>query len=383
MQQRAARASPTAQVAAAVIGNALEWYDFIVYGFLTLVIARLFFPTDSQYGSLLLTAATFGVGFFMRPVGGILLGLYADRKGRKPALQLILGLMTVAIALIAFSPTYASIGMAAPLLIVLARLLQGLATGGEFASATSFLVEAAPANRRGFYGSWQMFGQGLAVLAGAGMGALVTKGLSPEAFESWGWRVPFMVGLLIGPVGLWIRRHLDETDAFLEAQKQPAERRSIGAMLRNHLREVLVTMGLIAGGTASFYVVLVYMPTFVNTTLGMPLGDAFLAQAIGVAWMVLLIPLSGALSDRIGRRPIILTSMVIYLLMLYPLFIWISARPSFGHLVIMQLLLCSAMGGHYGPVSTAIAEQFRSVCAPLVSRSPTTSRSWSSAVSRS
>src|ERR1700752_5196007 len=149
------------QVAAAVVGNAFEWYDFIIFGFLTVVIARLFFPAGNQYASLLLSEATFGVGFFMRPVGGILLGLYADHKGRKSALLLIIDLMTVAIAMIGFAPTFAAIGVAEPLIIVLARLLQGLATGGEFASATSFLIETAPANRRGFYGSWQMVGQGL------------------------------------------------------------------------------------------------------------------------------------------------------------------------------------------------------------------------------
>src|ERR1700726_866565 len=144
------------QIAAAVIGNALEWYDFIIFGFLTVVISRLFFPADTQYASLLLTTATFGVGFFMRPVGGILLGLYADHKGRKSALLLIIVLMTVAIGMIGFAPTYAAIGVAAPLIIVLARLLQGLATGGEFASATSFLIESAPSNRRGFMapGRW-------------------------------------------------------------------------------------------------------------------------------------------------------------------------------------------------------------------------------------
>src|ERR1700735_3047315 len=148
------------QVAAAVIGNALEWYDFIIFGFLTVVISRLFFPAESQYAALLLTTATFGVGFFMRPVGGIVLGLYADRYGRKSALLVIIVLMTIAIAMIGFAPTYAAIGVAAPLVIVVARLLQGFATGGEFASATSFLIESAPANRRGFYGSWQMVGQG-------------------------------------------------------------------------------------------------------------------------------------------------------------------------------------------------------------------------------
>src|SRR6516162_10090509 len=190
------------QVAAAVIGNALEWYDFIIFGFLTVVIARLFFPTDSQYASLLLTTATFGVGFFMRPVGGILLGLYADYKGRKSALLLIIVLMTVAIAMIGFAPTYAAIGVAAPLIIVLARLLQGFATGGEFATATTVLIETAPPHRRGLYGSWQMVGQGLAVLIGALLGALVTRSLAPESLDSWGWRIPFLAGRVIGPVGL-------------------------------------------------------------------------------------------------------------------------------------------------------------------------------------
>src|SRR5437763_5094063 len=204
------------QVAAAVIGNALEWYDFICFGLMTVIISRLFFPAGSQYASLLLTTATFGVGFFMRPIGGIVLGIYADRHGRKAALLMVIALMTLAIAIIGFAPTYAAIGIGAPLLIVLARLLQGFSAGGEFASATAFLTESAPAGRRGLYGSWQMVGQGLAVLLGAILGTLLTRSLSAEALDSWGWRIPFLFGLIIGPVGLYIRRNLDETSAFLQ-----------------------------------------------------------------------------------------------------------------------------------------------------------------------
>ena len=214
MQQSTPR---TRQIVAAVIGNALEWYDFVVYGFMTVIISRLFFPTESEYASLLLAMATFGVGFFMRPVGGILIGLYADRKGRKAALQLIIGLMTIAVAMIAFAPPYAVIGAAAPVLIVAARLLQGFATGGEFASATAFLVESAPAERRGFFGSLQMVGQSVAALAGASSGMFITQSLTPEQIDQWGWRIPFMIGLLIGPVGLYIRRHLEETEVFKAA----------------------------------------------------------------------------------------------------------------------------------------------------------------------
>jgi len=239
----------TSQIVAAVIGNALEWYDFVVYGFLTVIIARLFFPAQNEYASLLLTMATFGVGFFMRPVGGIVIGLYADRKGRKAALQLIIGLMTLAMAMIAFAPPYAAIGIAAPLLMLLARLLQGFATGGEFASATTFLVESAPSHRRGFYGSLQMVGQSLAALCGAVAGTLITRGLAPEQIDAWGWRLPFLFGLIIGPVGLYIRSYLHETDAFLESRRAGAVRNPLRTVLAQNGRGLAVTFGLVICGT--------------------------------------------------------------------------------------------------------------------------------------
>jgi MFS family permease len=256
--------------------------DFIVFGFLTVIISRLFFPADTQYASVLLTTATFGVGFFTRPVGGIVLGIYADRKGRKATLSLIIGVMTAAIAMIAFAPSYAAIGFAAPLIMILARLLQGFATGGEFGSATSFLIKSAPANRRGFYGSWQMVGQGVALLLGALVSAAVTRGLSPEAGDGWGWRIPFLFGLIIGPVGVYIRRHLDETEAFMETRAVPSEKRSLGTVLATHLGEAMMCVGIAATGTIQFY----YMPTFATTQLGLPLGEAFTAQSIGILCLI-------------------------------------------------------------------------------------------------
>ncbi|AYF90292.1 MULTISPECIES: citrate-proton symporter [unclassified Pseudomonas] len=347
------------QVTAAVIGNALEWYDFIVYGFLSSIIARLFFPSDSEYASLLMALATFGVGFFMRPVGGVLLGMYADRKGRKAAMQLIILLMTLSIALIAFAPDYAAIGIGAPLLIVIARMLQGFATGGEYASATAFLVESAPANRRGLYGAWQLFGQCLAVFAGAGMGALVTHSLSPEALDSWGWRIPFILGLLIGPVGLWMRRHMEETEAFIYAQEEhKGESFSLLRVVREHRRAVLATMGGTISGTVAFYVVLVNMPTFAHKQLGLPLDQVFMVQMLAVALMTIIIPLSGALSDRIGRRPVLFGGTLAFFLLVYPLFSWVAQAPSLERLLVMQLLLCSMIGVFYGPAPTAVAEQF-------------------------
>ncbi|QIX15076.1 MFS transporter [Burkholderia multivorans] len=359
MRADSGRSTRHRQVVAAVIGNTLEWYDFIVYGFFSGIIARLFFPADSQYASLLMSLATFGVGFFMRPVGGILLGLYADRKGRKAAMQLIILLMTLSIAMITFAPTYAAIGPAAPMLIVIARLLQGFATGGEYASATSFLVESAPAHRRGLYGSWQLIGQCLAVFSGAAIGAWATQSLSAGALDSWGWRVPFALGLLIGPVGLWIRRHMEETDAFVEASKSRAEPpASVARVLRDNLRGVLVSMGQTITGTAVFYVMLVNMPTFVNRTFGLPLDQVFQAQMAAVALLTLTIPVAAMVSDRIGRRPVLLAGMLALLTVTYPLFSWLAAAPSIGRLLVMQLVICTIIGVTYGPAPTALAEQF-------------------------
>ncbi|MSR14292.1 MAG: MFS transporter [Gammaproteobacteria bacterium] len=351
-------ASRNKQVAAAVIGNALEWYDFVVFGFLTVIISRLFFPSGDEFLALLKATATFGVGFFMRPIGGIVLGAYADRHGRKAALQLIMGLMTAAMLLIAVAPPYAAIGIGAPIIMVLARLLQGFATGGEFAIATSFLVEIAPPNQRGWYGSLQQLGLALAALGGALAGLFVTVGLNPEQLDSWGWRLPFIVGLLVGPVGLYISRHLEETGEFVENQKTSAAQLPLVAMLLQNMRAVLVSFGLIICGTITYYVLLVYMPTFALTQLSIPLADAFKIQVVALLCLSVMVLVCGRLSDRIGGRPIMLCGSLLLLVLLYPLFQRTHLAPSFANLLIMQVLLCSVLGIYYGPLSTAVAQQF-------------------------
>ncbi|OZI54036.1 MFS transporter [Bordetella genomosp. 4] len=358
---------PKRSILAAVIGNALEWYDFLVFAFMTPIVAKLFFPSnpanpDDNINQILLTTAVFGVGFFMRPVGGIVLGIYGDRKGRKAAMVTVTGLMAVAIAVITLAPTYAAVGILAPLLIVIARLLQGFAAGGEFGTSTALLIELAPPGKRGFYGAWQMTGQMIALLLGAMVGTLITDIFSQEELMAWAWRIPFAFGLLIVPVAIYIRRHVDEPETFkrLVAAKAAGTVKEMGLMemLRTHARETLTGMGLVVTCTVSIYITFTYLITFSTVTLKLPLHDTFLVQMAGAALMVVLMPFMGALSDRIGRRPLLITSLLGYLVILYPLYAWLVAEPSIGKLLTVQLIISLFVSAFFGVFSTVMAELF-------------------------
>lgn len=354
-------------ILAAVIGNALEWYDFLAFAFMTPIVAKLFFPSnpadpDNNINQILLTTAVFGVGFFMRPVGGIVLGLYGDRKGRKAAMVMVTGLMAVAIALITFAPTYAVVGIAAPLFIVLARLLQGFAAGGEFGTSTALLIEMAPPGKRGFYGSWQMTGQMMALLLGAAAGTLITEIFTQEQIMAWAWRLPFAFGLLIVPVAIYIRRNVEEPEAFVKMKAAQAagtvREATLGEMLKNHMRETLVGMGLVVTLTVSIYITFTYLTTFSTVTLKLPLRDTFLVQMASAAFMIVLMPLWGAWSDRVGRRPLMIGSLIGYLLVLYPAYSWLTSEPSITRLLIAQLSICVFVSVYFGVFSTVIAELF-------------------------
>jgi MHS family proline/betaine transporter-like MFS transporter len=354
-------------ILAAVIGNALEWYDFLAFAFMTPIVAKLFFPSnpadpDNNINQILLTTAVFGVGFFMRPVGGIVLGLYGDRKGRKAAMVMVTGLMAVAIALITLAPTYAAVGIAAPLFIVVARLLQGFAAGGEFGTSTALLIEMAPPGKRGFYGSWQMTGQMIALLLGAAAGTLITEIFTQEQLMAWAWRLPFAFGLLIVPVAIYIRRNVEEPEAFVRMKAAQAagtvRQATLGEMLKNHMRETLVGMGLVVTLTVSIYITFTYLTTFSTVTLKLPLRDTFLVQMASAAFMIVLMPLWGAWSDRVGRRPLMIGSLIGYLLVLYPAYAWLTAEPSISRLLVAQLSICVFVSVYFGVFSTVIAELF-------------------------
>ncbi|MGH8780198.1 MFS transporter [Paraburkholderia sp.] len=327
-------------VAAAVIGNWLEFFDFTVYGYFAVIIGKLFFPASDSTTSLLLSVGTFAAGFVTRPLGSVLLGLYADRRGRKAALTLTIMLMAFGTALIAIAPTYAQIGVAAPLLIVFARLVQGFSQGGEVGAATSTLLEQGTAARRGQRASWQLATQGAAALTGSGMAAALSALLPHAALESWGWRVPFVIGLLIAPVGLVLRRRLADDSA---SAAHGIERGVLHELFAGHLRTLILITLTVMGGTVSIYILTFYMPTYAIHTLGLPMS---LSMLVGVAAGVVVLvtcPLFGLLSDRIGsRKKPILIGRGILVLLLFPAFMLINRFPSLSVIVPATALMLVA-----------------------------------------
>ncbi|MGA9911709.1 MAG: MFS transporter [Paraburkholderia sp.] len=342
---------------ASTIGNVLEWYDFIAFGYLMGVISRHFFPATAGSSATLLTAATFGVSFVARPVGGIVLGLYADRVGRKAALLLVIAMMTVSTALIGFAPTYAQAGVVATVIMVLARILQGISAGGEFGSATSMLVESAPAHQKGLFGSFQMFAQAVAGVLASLVGVLITQGLTPAQLESWGWRLPFLFGLLIGPVGLYIRNRVDEPELFrVTRELEPGL--SFGQLLRGYWREIVIASGLVAGTTIMQFVFNIYMPTYAVQYLQMPPSTPFVVIAISGVVRILACPAFGALSDRVGRKSVLAWGFVFSLVAVWPCFAWLKADPAMSTLLAIELLFGVLGAAVLGPLSTALAEMF-------------------------
>lgn len=274
----AKRKNPWKEICAASIGNALEFYDLLIYGYFAVVIGKLFFPAQDQTTSLLLSVGTFGISFVIRPLGAIVLGSYADRAGRKASLTASIMIMMVGTAMIAFAPTYEQIGMFSPMIIIVARLLQGFSTGGEFGAATAFMVEHADAKRRGFFASWQLSTQGLATVLAAGISALLSYYLTDAQLNDWGWRVAFCFGLLVGPVGLYIRSQIDETPEFKQiiAADKPEKSPLMTVLVQDRVK-LLLGIGVVAGATAFNYVHKLYMPTYAVKQLHIPATSSFTA----------------------------------------------------------------------------------------------------------
>jgi MFS transporter, MHS family, proline/betaine transporter len=354
----AAWRNPWKEVCAASIGNALEFYDLVIYGYFAVVISKLFFPAADEVTSLLFSVGTFGISFIMRPLGAIVLGSYADRAGRKAALTLSIMLIMAGTAIIVFAPTYSQIGIVSPLIIIVARLMQGFSTGGEFGAATAFMVEYADAKWRGFFASWQASTQGLATVLAAGVAALLSYTLTDNQLNEWGWRVAFGVGLLGGPVGLYIRSQIEETPEFKKVAAVKPEKSPLRVVLVRDRMNLLLGIGVVAGVTAFNYVHKVYMPTYALRQLHIPATSSFIGAVVTGVVLMVAAPMSGALSDRYGRFRVLSIALPMVCLTSYPLFLMLNTWPTVTTLIVVQALVGLLIAACLGPIPAMLSDIF-------------------------
>jgi metabolite-proton symporter len=337
-------------------GNFLEMYDFIVYGYYATYIAAAFFPSSNQFLSLMYSLMTFGVGYLMRPIGAIVLGAYIDRVGRRQGLIVTLGLMAIGTLTIAATPSYATIGVLAPMIIVAGRLLQGFSAGVELGGVSVYLAEIATPGRRGFYCSWQSASQQLAVVFTAVIGLLLTIKLTTGQMSAWGWRVPMIIGCMIIPVILWLRRSLQETEAFTAERHKPRRLADVTRILASHWPVVITGMMLVAFTTTSFYLITAYTPTFGKQTLHFEAWQTFVVTlCVGLSNFFWL-PIAGAVSDRIGRRPLLLLIPALTVLTAYPAMTWLVAEPTMTKLLTVELLFSFYFGAYNGAMVPYLTE---------------------------
>ncbi|MFG2287917.1 MFS transporter [Streptomyces sp. NPDC048595] len=343
------------QLAAASVGNAVEWYDWYAYSFLAVYFAEQVFPADTGNSlvPLLSTFAVFAVGFFMRPVGGLLMGAVADRRGRRTALTVTILLMGAGSLLVAVTPTYAATGVLAPLVLVVARLVQGLSVGGEFAASTTFLVESAGPGRRGLFSSFQYVSTTLGQLLASGTAALLAAVLTEREMGQWGWRVAFLIGALLSLLGLWIRRGAQETRS---SEQRAAERPGLFEALRRHPRQSLLICGITAGGTIAYYTWTTYLPTYAQVNAGFDKGDSLTVGTVSLAFFALLQPLGGMLSDRIGRKPLLLGFSLGFAVLAVPLLHLVT--DAFLSLLLVQCAGMVLLTGYTSIAAAVNAEVF-------------------------
>ncbi|HEX7688232.1 MAG TPA: MFS transporter [Burkholderiaceae bacterium] len=349
------RPSAAATVLRVTGGNFLEMFDFFLYGFYATDIARAFFPVRDAYVSLLLTFVTFGAGFLMRPLGAIVLGAYIDRIGRRRGLILTLALMACGTVLIALVPAYATIGMLAPILVLAGRLLQGFSAGVELGGVSVYLSEMATPGRKGFYVAWQSASQQAAIMVAALLGFVVDREFSRAQIDDWAWRIPFFIGCMILPFVFYVRRSLVETDEFLARTLRPTLR-EIGASMARNAGLVVAGMMLVVMTTVSFYLITVYTPTFGKAVLHLGAADALVVTFCVGASNFVLLPLMGALSDRVGRWPLLAGFTLLTILTAYPALAWLVAAPTFGRMLAVELWLSVLYASYNGAAVVALTE---------------------------
>jgi MFS family permease len=335
---RATRVPDFRPVVRVVSGNFLEMYDFQVFGYYAAAIGRTFFPSGNEFASLMLSLATFGAGFLMRPIGAIVLGTYIDHRGRRDGLLLTLGLMAIGTVSIACMPSYASIGLIAPLLVVIGRLVQGLSAGAEAGGVSVYLFEVATPGHKGFYVSWQAASQQVAVMFAAVVGLGLTSRLTGDQMTRWGWRVPLLIGCMIIPMVFLLRRSLEETPEFLQCKHHLSPRAILRTLARSWRLVALGTL-LTIMNTVCFYLITAYTPTFGGTVLHVSAKDYMTVTLCVGASNFFWLPIMGAVSDRIGRRPLLAAISLLALLTAYPALSWLVNAPSLSRLMVVELWL--------------------------------------------
>lgn len=338
-----------------VSGNFLEMFDFMVYGFYAAYIARAFFPSENPTASLMASFAAFGAGFLMRPLGAIFLGAYIDRKGRKQGLLITLGLMALGTLLIAITPSYESIGIIAPLIVLLGRLLQGFSAGVELGGTSIYLAEIATEGNRGFYVSWQSASQQVSVIAASGLGVLLHSLIGDDIMHRWGWRIPFFCGCLIVPILFYIRTSLQETEAFLHAKHRPTLKEVVHSLYENY-RLIIAGVAMVAMTTTSFYLITAYTPTFGKEVLKLSALDSLIVTACVGLSNFMWLPLMGSVSDRIGRKPLLVGATAVAIITAYPALVWLASAPSFTRLLVVELWLSFLYASYNSAMVVALAE---------------------------
>jgi MHS family proline/betaine transporter-like MFS transporter len=329
-------------VVAGSIGNALEWYDYGLYGYFASIISSQFFSSKDPLTALMLSFIVFGVGFLMRPIGGLVFGHYADKVGRRNVLTWTVMLMGISTFAIGCLPTYAQIGVWAPILLACCRLLQGISTGGEWGSCMSFLAEYSTPYNRGLIVSWSQFSIAIGLLLGSGFGAILSSLLSPEAMNAWGWRLPFLSGIFIAIFGLYIRHRVEETPVFKECENlQTLAKTPLLDVLKNYKRETILSFGIVIGWTISYWLVMAYMPTYISKVLKFPLSVGLSLNTFLIVIFMIAIPFTGILADKLGRKPIIITALLGFIILGYPLFYLLSTTQS--AVVILMVLVVLAV----------------------------------------
>jgi MFS family permease len=336
-------------------GNFLEMYDFMVFGYYAAAIGRTFFPSGSAFLSLMLSLMTFGAGFLMRPIGAIVLGAYADKHGRRAGLIVTLSLMSFGILSIACSPGYATIGIVAPLLVLMGRLVQGFSAGMELGGVSVYLSEIATPGHKGFYVSWQSASQQVAVMFAALLGVLLNSFLPAQKMALWGWRIPLLVGCLIIPFLLWLRRSLEESDEFIARKRHPSSA-EIFHSLRSNARLVAIGAMLFTMTTVSFYMITAYTPTFGSAVLHLANVDSLVVTFCVGASNLLWLPVMGALSDRIGRFPLLFGCTILMLITSYPAMLWLVSSPSFFKLLVVELWFSFVYASYNGALIVFMTE---------------------------